>query len=405
MRKEALAMRANTEQPAAIASPLDDEAAARDFLLRVLWKGKPVCPHCGATRARPRADGARSFRCAGCRADFSPFAGTLFAHSRLPLHLWLRAIRLVADAGGSLSSARLGRELGVRQGSAWSLLHRLRTADDAIVAAVLAELPDSAEKPGNENKPIGRTSMAMTRQELAGKIYGGIKDGTLHTEGKLLSEREIAAALGTGRGAVREALIVLETLGFIEVRGKAGMFLRDLSEEECNRSLEVYSAWPTEMLPHTFQVRLLLESEAAGLAARNRTEEEIRRMDFCVRELSRVGRERPEDWSVQGSRLNDLFHKVVLEAAHNPVLLRIHEGLMRIIKKTCGAFGGDSMITPPEQWEERVVKGHAAIADAVRNGDEKAARDAMRRHLEITLAKLDAFYRERIQGMLHPGTK
>lgn len=383
-------------------SPAHDELAARALVLRVLWPDGLTCPRCGSRKVAVRAEGEWTFRCAACRRDFSPRAGTIFAQSRLPLYLWLRAMRIVADAGGDISSVRLGRELGIRQASAWSLLRRLAAADEKMLADIVAALSATAEASAVvERTPLRRTGMAMTRQELAGKIHAGIRDGSLHADGKLFSEREIAASLRTSRGAVREALIVLETLGYIEVRGKEGMFLRELSEEECNRSLDVYSAWPTEMLPHTFQVRLLLESEAAGLAARNRTDEDVRRMACCLGELSRVCRERPADWSEQGSRLNELFHKVIIEAAHNPVLLRIHEGLLRIIGKAYAAFGGDAMITPLDQWEERVIKGHGVIMEAIRGGDEKAARDAMRRHLEITFTKLDAFYQERIKGMIH----
>ncbi len=242
--------------------------------------------------------------------------------------------------------------------------------------------------------------MAMTRQELAEKIRDGIQTGSLCRGGKLPSEREIAARFETGRGLVREALIVLETLGFIEVRGKEGVFVRTLSDDDCNRSLDVYSGWPTEMLPHTFQVRLVLESEAAGLAAVHRSDEDLRRMAFCIESLVRVFRERPDDWNIQGGALNDLFHKLVIEAAHNPVLLRIHEGLLRIIKKAYSTFGAERMITPLEQWDERVIGSHSAIMEVIRAQDEKAARAIMRAHLEITFTKLDAFYRERIEGVL-----
>lgn len=62
--------------------------------------------------------------------------------------------------------------------------------------------------------------MSNSRQELAGKIYQAIKDKSLFCGGKLPPEREIAAIFKVSRTSAREALIVLETLGFIEVRGK-----------------------------------------------------------------------------------------------------------------------------------------------------------------------------------------
>jgi GntR family transcriptional repressor for pyruvate dehydrogenase complex len=239
--------------------------------------------------------------------------------------------------------------------------------------------------------------MPGSRQELVGRIYDGIKDGSLVSDDKLPSEREIASTFGVSRTAAREALIVLDTLGFIEIRGREGIYLRRLKEEDLNRSLDLYSSWPTLMLPQTFQVRILLESEAAGLAANHRTAEDIQRMGYCVQGMIRVYTERPADWNMQGSNLNDLFHKLVIEASHNEVLLRIHEGLLRIIKKASATFGVESMITPLDQWEERIIKGHGVIMEAIEKMDEKASRDLMRQHLAITAAKLDAFYTERIE--------
>jgi GntR family transcriptional repressor for pyruvate dehydrogenase complex len=239
--------------------------------------------------------------------------------------------------------------------------------------------------------------MSHTRQELASRIHDGIRDGSLVVGGRLPSEREIASILGASRTAVREALIVLDTLGFIEARGREGLYLRRLSEADLNRSLDFYSSWPTSMLPQVFQVRILLESEAAGLAASHRTEEDIQRMSYCIRSMIRIHTERPIDWNAQGSNLNDLFHRLVIEASHNEVLLRIHEGLLRVIKKASATFGVESMVTPLDQWEERVIRGHRIIMEAIEKMDENASRDLMSRHLAITAAKLNAFYTERIE--------
>ena len=60
--------------------------------------------------------------------------------------------------------------------------------------------------------------MNGSRKKLAEKIYEAIKDGSIVTNGKLPTERETAGIMGVSRTSVREALIVLETLGIIEVK-------------------------------------------------------------------------------------------------------------------------------------------------------------------------------------------
>jgi GntR family transcriptional repressor for pyruvate dehydrogenase complex len=234
------------------------------------------------------------------------------------------------------------------------------------------------------------------------RIYKRIKDGSLAAEDKLPSEREIASIFETSRTSAREALIVLETLGFIEVRGKEGMYVRKLDEEEFNRSLDLYSTWPTEMLPQTFQVRILLESEAAALAASARTDEDIQRLNSCVQGFVRVYQSRPSDWNKQGSNLNELFHRLVMEASHNEVLLRIHEGLLRTIKRASAPFGAEAMITPLNQWEESIIEGHRILVEAIERQDEGGARDLMRRHLAITSRKLDLFYKKCMESVFPP---
>ena len=243
--------------------------------------------------------------------------------------------------------------------------------------------------------------MSNSRQELAGKIYQAIKDTSLLCGDKLPPEREIAAIFKVSRTSAREALIVLETLGFIEVRGKEGICLRKLSDAEFNRSLDVYATWPAEMLPQTFQVRILLESEAAGLAAMHHTDEDMQRLDYCVQGFAGIYHNKPDDWNVQGSALNDLFHKLIIEASHNEVLLRIHEGLLRTIKRAYASFGLDAMITPLEQWDDNVIKGHRNILEAIGAHDEHKARAFMRDHLAITLNKQDTLYKKRVETALH----
>lgn len=243
--------------------------------------------------------------------------------------------------------------------------------------------------------------MSNTRQELAAKIYQAIKDGSILCGERLPPEREIALRFGTSRSSAREALIVLDTLGFIEVRGKDGIFLRKLSDEEFNRSLDVYSAWPTEMLPQAFQVRIFLESEAAGLAAANRTNEDIQRLEYCVSGFIKIHTEQPEDWNTQGRILNELFHKLIIEAAHNEVLLRMHEGLLQSIRRAYASFGVESMITPLTQWEQNIIGGHRDILEAILEQNEQKSRELMRTHLAITLNKLNTLYAARMETALY----
>lgn len=232
-------------------------------------------------------------------------------------------------------------------------------------------------------------AMASARQDLANKIYEAVRSGTIVTAGKLPTERELAALFGASRSSIREALVVLETLGVIKLRGKEGMFVSDHPLEELTQSLQLFSSWPVDAIPQAYQTRIILEGPAAAMAARSRTDEDLRRMEECLLQLTRIYESRPADGHVQGNRWNNLFHKLVITAAHNQVLLRVHEGISAAVERIGAVMGLNVLLTPYDQWPERLIGEHRAIGDAIAAGDERLAQERMERHLQFTSAKME----------------
>jgi transposase-like protein len=104
-----------------------DAETARTFLESRLWPNGAVCPTCHATeRIGTRKGGF--YRCHACKLDFTVRTGTVFGRSHVPLHKWLVAMYLLMTSRKGVSSMQLGKEIGIRQSSAWFLLHRLREA-------------------------------------------------------------------------------------------------------------------------------------------------------------------------------------------------------------------------------------------------------------------------------------
>ena len=87
----------------------------------------PKCPVCGlGERITTRKNGF--YRCNQCREDFTVRTGTIFERSRIPLHKWIYAMYLLLTARKGISSLQLSKEIGIRQASAWFMLHRIREA-------------------------------------------------------------------------------------------------------------------------------------------------------------------------------------------------------------------------------------------------------------------------------------
>jgi transposase-like protein len=104
-----------------------DQETARVYLEKNLWPDGPKCPVCGlGDRITVRNDGF--YRCNQCKEDFTVRTGTIFERSHIPLHKWIYAMYLLLTARKGISSLQLSKEIGIRQASAWFMLHRIREA-------------------------------------------------------------------------------------------------------------------------------------------------------------------------------------------------------------------------------------------------------------------------------------
>jgi transposase-like protein len=104
-----------------------DQESARAYLEKNLWPEGPICPVCGlGERITTRKGGF--YRCNQCKEDFTVRTGTVFERSHIPLHKWIYAMYLLLTARKGISSMQLSKEIGIRQASAWFMLHRLREA-------------------------------------------------------------------------------------------------------------------------------------------------------------------------------------------------------------------------------------------------------------------------------------
>lgn len=67
-------------------------------------------------------------KCGDCKKQFTVRMGTIFEESKLPLHIWLQAIHLMAPSEKGVSAHQIHRTLEITYKSAWFLAHRIRDA-------------------------------------------------------------------------------------------------------------------------------------------------------------------------------------------------------------------------------------------------------------------------------------
>ncbi len=137
-----------------------------------------------------------------------------------------------------------------------------------------------------------------------------------------------------------------------------------------------------EDMREIYHMRLLLEGEAAALAAERIEEEGVQKI---IQELESHLKELELQSSGEGGPLkvtleqNEHFHLAIARASGSG---RLADGIQRIlqdVKRVTSYFGS-------EQGQAFVARTHLAILDQIRSGDPERARVAMRQHIETGLS-------------------
>lgn len=161
-------------------------------------------------------------------------------------------------------------------------------------------------------------------EQIASQIEQMIRKDELPAGSRLPGERELAEVLGVSRPSLREALIALETAGFIEVRGASGNYVRSAPS-----SVPIFSfSGEMDLGPGTleqFEARRAIEPACAELAAAYITQAQIDALESSFRRMARsirAGR--------NPSAEHKAFHLLVAEASRNSILASAVRELWRL---------------------------------------------------------------------------
>lgn len=118
-----------------------DNKSAMKWFESNIWPDGRICPRCGYKYTCVAKHPEMPYYCSECKKYFSVKTGTAMEHSRIGYRKWAVAIYLIATRPKDISSVQLHRDLGIRQPSAWYMLHRLRTSWDTVVGPDLMTGP------------------------------------------------------------------------------------------------------------------------------------------------------------------------------------------------------------------------------------------------------------------------
>ncbi len=213
---------------------------------------------------------------------------------------------------------------------------------------------------------------ARKYREIAETLRDLLQQGQWGIGERLPPERALSAQLEVPRATVREALIVLEVEGLVEVRHASGIYVRMIPSETSLPSLAgIEDFGPFELI----RARQVLESAIAASAALTVTDEQIARMEEALAQEERdIGEGR-------GSYEGDaLFHHLVAEASQNPVLITSMELLWSMRRKS-ELWNRLHTRIFDDSYRRAWIAQHHEILSGLRRRDPETARAAMWRHL------------------------
>lgn len=206
---------------------------------------------------------------------------------------------------------------------------------------------------------------------LAERLTGEISSGRLKPGQAIPTERDLTRSYRVGRSSVREALRMLESQGLVTSPGNGTLVVAG-DQHLLNQSLRTLLALNKVNLRELYEVRKILEVEAAALAAERRSPESLRRIEQTVTEMA-DGLESQERFSEADLR----FHLEVAAATRNRVIMRMMGGIRDLLHRALA-----SIYQIPGS-PGRTLEQHRAIARGITTGSATAARHAMRRHLVL----------------------
>ncbi|MFH2066510.1 MAG: FadR/GntR family transcriptional regulator [Pseudomonadota bacterium] len=218
-------------------------------------------------------------------------------------------------------------------------------------------------------------------KKIANQVFEQIQDliykGQLKPGEQLLPERELAEALSVSRNSVREAINKLIDRKLIENRQGMGTFVTKPEPGQQDNPLNTVlgdDITAQELL----EFRLGLECNAAVLAARKATSEDIAHLNTVMEEMRQMVKE-----GGMGYEEDVRFHMGIAYATKNKVHIHMMKRFYDLLYY--GIWKSHMYLYQEKPNLGTILNQHGKILDAIRNHDTQMAYDFMREHIKFVM--------------------
>ncbi len=207
-------------------------------------------------------------------------------------------------------------------------------------------------------------------EKIMRQIRSLITSGQLSPGDKLPSERKLAEKLGVGRSHVREAIRKLEFYGILKTMPQNGTMVAGIGITALEGLISDVLKLENSDFASLVETRVVLEQNSAQLAAKRRTEEDLKNIEAAL-----AAYEAKIEEGGQAIEEDLMFHLAIAEASQNSVL----KSLMLIITPDI-IYSFDKLEICKNTSLYKALDEHKLILKHIRDQAPDLAADAMRKH-------------------------
>jgi DNA-binding FadR family transcriptional regulator len=207
------------------------------------------------------------------------------------------------------------------------------------------------------------------------RIKSLIQEKKLSPGDKLPSEMELTGLFCVSRPTIREAVKSLVSQNIIEIRRGKGTFVTE-NPGVVDDPLGLDFMRSPDLPFSLIEARLIIEPGVARLAARNAGEEDIENIARYIHKMEKIVHQHQVGMNVELE-----FHRGIVRAGKNPVMIRIVPFIIDSIVKTYEDFPRTS------EDHRQAFKEHRLIYQAIKKRSPEEAFLAMQHHLENSYSR------------------
>ena len=229
--------------------------------------------------------------------------------------------------------------------------------------------------------PIRAISRSNVHDDIRDRISTYIQENGLQPGDRLPGEESLAATLGVGRPAVREALRALEAVGAIETRKGVGRFIGAFAPETWLSNFTSESLVQTFTEPEIAETRCLLEIAAIPESVARMTEDDLQELQDLL-----TGMERKVRSGLRHIDEDIGMHRVLMRRTENRLIATMLDAVYALMSQRAA---NDDWLQRSDRTERAYVDlaEHTRLAQAVLARDSHLAQQRLIEHFDTTASR------------------